>query len=282
MKILQTAICFLLTGVVLSSCLKEKYKLAIDDNTDRVVTEFTTARQGVNTLALTFGTSSIDVDLTELRVLPRSDMSGSVQVKIAENKALVTTAGYSVLPSSAYSITNLDYTFTPENRKTSVRIKINPSAVVGGSYAIGLSIMQVSNGEISELGKDILIEVKVKNDYEGEYHATGLRILYNGSTVGSGISAQAEIDDDKYLYTIDQNTVETDVAELIGQGWMFLEVDPVTFNVTVMPSAFSPTFLLSNNGPCTYDPATRTFNLNYKYFNAAGNLRTITETIVAK
>lgn len=282
MKSLQLAICFLLSGTLLSSCLKEKYKLSIDENTDRVVTEFTSARQGVNTLALTFGTSLIDVDLTELRVIPRSALNGAVQVKIAENKSLVTTAGYSVLPSSAYSINNLDYTFTPENKKTNVRIRVNPSAVVGGNYAIGLSIMEVSNGEISGLGKDILIEVKVKNDYEGEYHATGERILYNGSNVGSGIAAQAEIDDDKYLYTVDENTVETDVADLIGQGYMFLEVDPVTFDVTVKPSTIGPTFLLSNNGPCKYNPATRTFTLNYKYFNASGNLRTITETIVGK
>jgi hypothetical protein len=280
MKRLNIAIYFLFTGMLLSSCLKEKYKLSIDDNTDRVVTEFTTARQGLNALALDFGTSMIEVDLAELRVIPRSVMNGPVQVKIAENKALVTTNGYSVLPSGSYSIVSSDYNFTPDNRKAQVRLKINPSALVGGSYAIGLSIQQVSSGEISELGKDILIEIKVKNDYEGEYHATGLRILYAGSTVGSGIANQFAIDDDKYLYTIDKNTVETDVADLIGGGWMFLEVDPTTFNVTVKPSTISPTFLLSNNGPCTYDPATRTFTLNYKYFNAAGNLRTITETIV--
>lgn len=281
MKKAHIAIYFLFAGLVLSSCLKEKYKIDIDDNTNRLVTEFTTARQGTNSIALEFGTSMIDVDLTELRVIPRADMTGSVQVKIAENKALVTAAGYSNLPAGSYSITNLDYTFTPENRKTPVRLKINPSALVGGSYAIGLSIQEVSNGEISELGKDIVVEIKVKNDYEGEYHATGERILYNGSTVASGIAAQVDFDEDKYLYTIDQNTVETDVADLIGNGWMFLEINPTTHEVTVKPSTISPTFLLSNNGPCSYDPATRTFTLNYKYFNAAGNLRTITETIVA-
>jgi len=280
MKRINIAIYFLFTGVLLSSCLKEKYKIPIDDNTDRVVAEFTTARQGLNSLGLTFGTNTIEVDLTELRIIPRSAMNGSVQVKIAENKSLATTNGFSVPPAGSYSITNLDYTFTPENRKANVKLRIKPSALVGGSYAIGLTIQQVSAGEISELGKDILIELKVKNDYEGDYHATGTRILYNGSTVASGVAGQADIDDDKYLYTIDQNTVETDVADLIGSAWMFLEVDPVTLNVTVKPSTVSPTFLLSNNGPCKYDKATKTFTLNYKYFNGAGNLRTITETIV--
>lgn len=282
MKRIQISICFLLCAAMLSSCLKEKYKIAIDDNTDRVTTEFTSARTGGNSVALEFATAFIEVDLTELRIPPRAAMNKSVQVKIAENDALVVAAGYSTLPRSAYSIISYDYNLTPTARKLPVRIRVNPAALVGGSYAIGLVIQQVSEGEISQNANEIVVEVKVKNDYEGEYHATGLRLLYAGPTIASGVSSQFDIDDDKYLYTIDKNTVETDVADLIGGGWMFLEVNPTTFDVTVKPSTISPTFLLSNNGPCKYNPSTRTFTLNYKYFNAAGNLRTITETITGK
>jgi hypothetical protein len=282
MKRVKASIYFLLFAALLSSCLKEKYQVAIDENTDRVTTEFTSARTGGNSVALEFGTQFVEIDLTELRIPPRAAMNKSVQVKIAENNALVVAAGYSTLPPGAYSILSYEYNLTPTTRKLPVRVRINPSALVGGSYAIGLVIQQVSEGEISQNANEIVVEVKVKNDYEGDYHATGLRLLYAGSTIGSGIASQFDIDDDKYLYTIDQNTVETDVADLIGSGWMFLEVDPATFNVTVKPSTISPTFLLSNNGPCKYNPATRTFTLNYKYFNASGNLRTITETITGK
>ena len=282
MKRFNLAIYFLFTCTLLSSCMKEKYKIDIDDNTDRLVTEFTTARQGVNLLAVSFATTTIEVDLTELRVLPRSIMNNSVQVKVVENKALVTSNDYDLLPQGSYSIIGSDFTFTPDNRKANIKLRINPSVLTGGLYAIGLSIQEVSEGEISELGKDILIELAVKNDYEGDYHSTGLRVLYNGSTVGSGLASEVPVDHDKYLYTIDQNTVVTDIADLIGGGYMFLEVDPVTFDVTVMPANFSPTYDLSNNGPCTYNPATRTFTLNYKYFNTSGNLRYVTETIVGK
>jgi hypothetical protein len=282
MKRVQFSICFLLFAALLGSCLKEKYKVPVDDNTDRVTTEFTSARTGGNSVALEFGTAFVEVDLTELRIPPRAAMNKSVQVTIAENKALVTAAGFSNLPPGAYSITSFEYNLTPTSRKLPVRIKVNPSSLVGGSYAIGLVIQQVSEGEISQNANEIVVEIKVKNDYEGEYHATGVRVLYAGPTTASGVASQFDIDDDKYLYTVDNNTVETDVADLIGGGWMFLEIDPVTFEVTVKPSTISPTFLLSNNGPCTYNPATRTFTLNYKYFNAAGNLRTITETIVGK
>jgi len=276
-------ILFLLAGVVLSSCIKEKYQIDIDDNTSRIITEFTEGRSGFASRALDFSTQTIEIDLAELRVPPRADLNSTVQVKIAENNSLVTAAGFTPLPAGSYTIMSYDYTLTPEAKKAMVRVKLNPSNLIGANYAIGLTIQQVSQGEISQNSKDILVEVKVKNDYEGEYLATGQRILYAGPTVASGIANVADFEDEeKYLFTIDNNTVETDVADLIGSGWMYLEVDPATFEVTVLPSATSPTFDLSNNGPCTYDPVTRTFTLNYKYYNAAGNLRTITEVIVAK
>jgi len=183
------------------------------------------------------------------------------------------------LPSGAYALDAKELTLTQAERGKEIPIKILPSAVAGGFYALGLTIESTSYGEISSVSHDVLVFVQVKNDYEGLYHSTGQRTLYNGPTVASGIASVFDIDDDKYLYTVDQTTVETDVADLIGGGWMFLEVNPVTNQVTVLPSAFSPTFQLSNNGPCTYNPNTKTFSLQYKYYNAAGNLRTISELI---
>lgn len=217
MKTKYLSIYILLLGALFSSCLKEKYAIPVDDNTDRVLIEFTDGKNNGNAVALDFDTQFIEVDLTELRIPPRSSMDNSIQVRIAENNALL-PAGYSPIPSGAYSILSTNYTLTPAVRKAKVKLRINPSALVGGSYAIGLTIMEASEGEISQVAKDVVIEVKVKNKYEGEYHATGLRILYAGPTVAAGIAGQFEIDDDKYLYTIDQNTVETDVADLIGGG----------------------------------------------------------------
>ena len=279
MKRIQFLLLFLVV-TSLSACLKDSYQIPVDDNTDRLMTEFTTAKEGVNSLALTFGTQMIEVDLTELRVPPRSAIGSSVQVKIALNNALATNEGYAVPPSSAYSLVTTDYTLTPTSKKANVRLKVNPSGLVGDTYAIGLTIQNVSAGEINQAAKDIIIELKVKNAYEGEYYASGQRILYAGPTVGSGIASTFAIDVDKYAYTVDQNTIEIDVADLVGGGWMFLQVNPATNDVTVKPSTLSPTFLLSNNGPCKYNPATKTFTLNYQYFNAAGNLRTIVETLV--
>ncbi|HYF30456.1 MAG TPA: DUF4361 domain-containing protein [Chitinophagaceae bacterium] len=281
----RTSVLLLLSMTVLfSACIKEKYTIPIDDNTDRVLTEFTSAKDGVNSLALDFGTQMVEVDLTELRIPPRSSMANSVQVKIAVNNALATNEGFAIPSPGTYSLVTTDYTLTPTNRKVKVRLKVNPSGLIGDSYAIGLTIQQVSSGEINQAAKDIVIELKVKNDYEGEYAATGLLTAYAGANNTFPVSSLFDIDEDKYLYTIDQTTVETTAGFTAFTGaWMFLKIDPVTNNVTVMPSTLGPTFpTLSNNGPCAYDPATRTFTLNYKYFNGVGNLRTISETLVLK
>ena len=258
----------------------------IEPNTDRPMVEFT---DGKNTglLSLPFGTQQVSTGLTELRFNPRSKIAQDATIKFRLNNTLIADynnangTNFQPLPSGSYSLDATELTLTGTERGKMIPIKILPSAVAGGAYAIGLSISSTTYGEISPVAQDVLVFVQVKNDYEGWYYASGTRTLYNGPTVASGIAGTVTIDTDKYMYTIDQTTGETDVADLIGGGWMFLEVDPLTNLVTVLPSSFSPTFALSNNGPCTYDPSSKTFSLEYKYFNAAGNLRTISETLQA-
>lgn len=275
---------FVLLG---TSCIKEAYKIDFDDNTRRIITEFTDAKNEVNTLALDYKDQFIETDLTELQIF-RSDFNSDVQVKVALNKAVVDTYNqahpggeFDIPPAGSFNLVATDLVISPATRKTKVRIRIKPSAITGGAYAIGLSITQVSQGEISPIYKNVLIEVKVKNDYEASYTASGLRTAYGGPTNAAPVTGLFDIEGSKYLYTIDLNTVEAEVADLGASAWMYLEINPTTHQVTVLPSAGGPSFAsLQNNGPCTYDPATKTFELNYKYLNAAGNLREITETLV--
>jgi hypothetical protein len=274
------------TVIGVSSCKKDYVFGDIVPNTDRVIVEFTDSKSS-SVLSLNYGTQIVNTGLTELRFSPRSKLSQDAVVKFRLNTSLIADynsangTNVQALPPGSYTLETTELTLTQTERGKEIPIKILPSAVTGGDYALGLSISSTTYGEISPVAHDVLVFVQVKNDYEGLYYASGQRTLYNGPTVASGIASVFDIDTDKYLYTIDQTTVETDVADLIGGGWMFLQVNPLTNQVTVMPSAVSPTFLLSNNGPCTYDPVTKTFSLAYKYFNAAGNLRIISEKIEA-
>lgn len=273
--------------VLASSCIKDKYAIDFTDNTKRIITEFTDAKNEINTLALDYKDISIETNLTELQIF-RSEFNTDVQVKIALNNTIIDNynlahlTAYTPPPAGSFNILSYDLVISPATRKAVVQIQIKPSAIAGGEYAIGLSIAQVSQGEISPIYKNVLIELKVKNDYERSYEASGLRILYSGATNTTPVAAEAPIEGSKYLSTVDLTTVETEVADLTT-AWMYLKINPTTHQVTVLPSAINPSFSsLENDGTCTYDPATKTFTLHYKYYNAAGALREIQETLVAE
>lgn len=271
-------LCF--AALLFTGCIKKEETV---DNTTRPIVEFTDAKTG-GQAAVDFGTNIISIDLTEIRLRSTSKASQPLQVKLTANPALVPEynqqngTSFESLPASLYTWVP-DVRLSQTQRNKMVSISLAPSVLLGKDYAIGLAIAEVVNGEVSSNKANVVVAVKVKNAYEGNYTATGTRILYSGTTNTSGVANTVTINTPKYLTTIDQTTVETDVADLIGGGYMFLQVNPSTNQVTVSPSTLSPTFLLSNDGPCTYNPATRTFNLKYKYFNASGLLREITETI---
>jgi Domain of unknown function (DUF1735)/Domain of unknown function (DUF4361) len=269
--------------LVFSSCLKEKYKIEVDDNTSRVLTEFTEGgRDKLNSLAVDFGTDFIEVDLAELRILPRSDAKANNEVKVVLDPIIITeynganSTSFTVPPAAAYSLPTTSFTLSPSEKKTTVKIRIKPSAIAGGNYALGLSISQVTDGEISKLKKDYLVAVKVKNIYEGDYQSDGLRTSYGGPTVGAGITGTFPWSFVKTLATVDATTCELETAD--GVDLMYLKVN--ANNTVTISNSQNGNFATSNDGACTYNPATKTFTLNYKYFNGVGNLRRMTETLV--
>jgi hypothetical protein len=274
------ALPLILSAIVFTGCIKQE---KAEDNTTRPIVEFTDAQSG-GQASVDFGTNTINIDLTEIRLRSTSKAGQPLRIKLTANPALVPEynqqngTSFEALPASLYTWMP-EVSLSQNERSKMIGISLNPSMLVGKEYAMGLAIAEVVNGEVSSTKANVVVAVKVKNAYEGSYTATGTRILYSGTTNTSGVANTVTINTPKYLYTIDQTTVETDVADLIGGGYMFLRIDPQTNQVTVLPSSVSPTFLLSNDGPCTYNPSTRTFTLKYKYFNASGLLREITETI---
>jgi hypothetical protein len=274
--------------VSFSSCKKDFVFGDIEPNTDRVIVEFTDSQTGGSS-SLDYTTSLIQADLTEIRLFSRSVAKGDVKVKVIVNPTVVadfnTENGTSFIsiPAAAYSLESNEITLTQEKRRENIKINIKPSLVTGAPYAIGLSIAEVRNGEVSELRHNVFVEVRVKNAYEGEYQSNGTMVVYNGSTNTSPIAATYTIDEIKFLSTIDNTTVETNIgySDFTGAAYMYLAINSSTNQVTVSPSLTSQTFgVVNNNGTCIYNPATKSFTLNYLYVNAAGNLREIQEVLV--
>jgi hypothetical protein len=73
-----------------------------------------------------------------------------------------------------------------------VRIKLRPSDLLGADYAIGLSIADVSEGDVSEIAGKIFIAISVKNKYDGVYDVTGSCVdalgVYTGIYPNSGVA----------------------------------------------------------------------------------------------
>ncbi len=269
------------------SCKKDTVFRDIEPNTDRVIVEFSDSRNG-GTFSIDYTTNLVDADLTEIRLFPRSVAKNEVKVKFIVNPTVVADyntkngTSYISVPTTSYSLQSEEVTLSQESRSANIKIRIRPSLVTGGPFAIGLSIAEVSTGEISTLYHNVLVEVKVKNAYEGDYQATGNMIVYSGPSNTSPVTTTYPIDEIKFLSTIDNTTVEAPIgySDFTG-GFMYLAVNPATNQVTVSPSFGAPTFsVVANNGTCAYNPATKTFTLNYYYLNSAGNFREIQEVLV--
>jgi hypothetical protein len=120
----------------------------------------------------------------------------------------------------------------------------------------------------------LLITLGVKNQYDGDYTANGT-ISFPDPT-----SNRSWADRTKTLSTVNATTNETEAADLGGSGYMmYLKVNADN-TVTVTPAPTAPNQTIQNNGPCTYDPATKTYTLNYKYIGGTGD-RVIHDVLVA-
>jgi hypothetical protein len=281
-------ILFALAGMfIFTGCLKDDYQDDTSYNIGRPIAQFLNgdssgATASLGSLALDFSESFAEFDLTNIGFDPRNGLSGQITVEIVKDDAIIQAYNdengttLEPLPDSVGDIVASTFTFSSTNKNTNVRLNVKSSGLVGYAYAIGLRISSVSKGEISKVKNIYIAQVKVKNSYEGDYNAQGLRTNYGGPTINDPITGTFPWDFEKSLSTVDATTCETLTAD--GVDLMLLTVNPDN-SVTVSASP-NGSFDTSNDGPCSYDPVTKTFTLNYKYFNSAGRLRRMTETMV--
>jgi len=150
-------------------------------------------------------------------------------------------------------------------------------------YALAYKLVSVSGTGIKSLAVSdtTVVEIGAQNAYEGWYHSVGFR---DHPTAGI-----FPVDDDKYLFTVGQYTVETYTGDYMPYTlWITIDPDaPLTNNVDIM----SPNVTLYNNDPTVnargitggynhYDPVKKAYYLYY-YYNAAAP-RVIEEVITKK
>jgi Domain of unknown function (DUF1735)/Domain of unknown function (DUF4361) len=268
--------------VLATSCIKDKYRIDYGgDNTTRLITEFVNGQNAINSLAIDASTGISVIPLTEVRAVTRSAVSKGYTVKIAINNNLITayntanSTSFVAPPASAITLESLDYTLSDQRRSAPIVARINSTSLLGNDYAIGLTITQVSDGEISQLAKNFLIAISVKNPYDADYRSVGTRTAYGGPDNTFPVTGTFPYNYIKTLTTVDATTCIMQTADNVDD--MYIKVNPDnSVTISTVPGGFAT----SNEGPCSYNPATRTFTLNYKYFNSSGNYRKMTETLV--
>jgi Domain of unknown function (DUF1735) len=179
MRSALTKLAFLvIAAMVFSSCKKNIVYGDVAVNTFRPIVEFSDV-SGFKSVAMDYSTGLITVDITDIRFMIRSEVDKDATVKVALSTNVVTEynadngTSYTPVPVTSFSLENDLFTLSPSERNKRVRIKIKPIDVFGGGYAMGLTISEVTNGEPSQIAGKLVVEVSVKNAYDGVYRLEG-------------------------------------------------------------------------------------------------------------
>ena len=178
-----------------------------------------------------------------------------------------------------------------------IKIKLNPAGLdLSQKYALPIRLKNPANDyKISEANGFVLIQVIIKNEFDGVYLSTGER--YNFSSVsayggwdGANVtvlgtpSAILPWEFETVVATRGAKTVAVHIGNSDGGfGLMNLTVNSDN-TVLIEASGESGLPVLPLDGPgapsSTYDPASRTFELFYKYTNANGTHRVLHDVLV--
>ncbi|WP_428327771.1 BT_3987 domain-containing protein [Mucilaginibacter sp.] len=179
---------------------------------------------------------------------------------------------YQAMPANAFTIPSSTVTIPAGQLTANYNINIisaNLTPLV--KYMLPVSITDAQGQTISYY-RSVLYVISTKNKYEGDYTANG-SISFPDPTLNRSWTGR-----DKFLTTVNANTVVAEAADLGGSNY-FMNLTVNSDNtVTVVSASGAANKTIQNNGTCVYDPATRTFTLNYKYIGGTGD-RVIAETI---
>ena len=267
----------------LTGCLKDKaydngeiQSLRNNGSSPNVVEIKLTATSTSNFKSVAYDNSLNDttVDLVPINLATPEVASQDIHVTVSLNDALVTAYNdnngtvYEIPASSIFTVVNPIVTIPKGSRTGFLQIKINPANYLGKAYALGFSITKIDEGgfNISGNNKDGIVAINIKNQYDGSYHVSGVRVH---PTLGP-----FSFDYDEDLSTTGEFSNEGNVLADLGEG-LIITVNP---DNTVSLQGVVRDVFLSAGKENKYDPATKTFTLNYYYNTAAP--RVITETLV--
>lgn len=290
LHIINTTIGIALVSMSLTGCLKDKayedqqIQSTRSEGSPKMVEFKLTANNASNFLLKTFANSNNDttIDLIPVNLATPGVATEDINVTVSIDTPsvhyyyeldTVNRKKYDVAPLSIVTLVSPVVTIAKGSRTGYVKLKFKSSDFLGHDYGVGLKITNVDKPGYTISGNLnwSVLAIVVKNQYDGEYHSTG---VFTHPTAGA-----RNIDEDKELVTAGPASVRAPLGDLGGADYfMILTVNPDN-SVTIDPSGVTPN-VDQHWGPNFYDPATKSFHLHYSY-NAAAP-RIIQETITLK
>lgn len=282
-RIIKSCLILFASVIGLSSCLEDKGYTDIINavGAEPIVSIFGDAGGSLQTGKFKIDTAVVvtyQVNLGSINPLDK-DLSLTMGITTAATDYLKATnakrvaAGddaYEILPSSAYTIINPVIKAGTRDAIFSVNVKLPKTLDFSKEYIIPVGITDASGVKISSnLGFMNIFVGGTPNKYDGAYTSTGYF---------SHPTSPRDIMRDKTLKTIDKATSETEFADLGSPMWLKVNKDNT---VTIIPQGTAAGLAgpFEQTGINKYDPATKTFTLNYQYNVGT---RVITEVIKKK
>jgi hypothetical protein len=264
----------IVASVLLSSCLKSSDPYGITKDTGSIVTEISDdsyygpGNGAIKTLALDGLPPTETVTLITLKYYSPRDLkpSGNIHVKLAINNAatmaIINSNGLTVMPTNTYSLaaTEFDIPKGDVDGQIAVPITINKGNFdFSKQYGLGISISSVNEGIISDLGKDIVVSIQIKNAYDADYHATGY--FFHPSVARS-------MDAVKHMFTRGATRIEAQLGDLGGFNFQ-MDVSPTNTCINWGPVGSMPA--TSNGGTSSFMTADNPGNIDYTASGSGSN-----------
>lgn len=194
------------------------------------------------------------------------------------------STSFAQIPSTAFVLQNGGkVTINPGQQIVSTTVNFDGSQIdFSKDNALALKMTSATGATIATNLNTAIYLLKLRNIYEGHYDLSGNRIGYGGPTSGSPVSFTVPLTGNYLLPTVSVTSVTAPFADLGGLT-VLLTINQTTNAVTVTDDPSNPSGFTGegNDGAAsTYNPATNTFDLHFKYLNGSGNLRHIDEKLV--
>jgi len=270
----------------LSSCLKDD--LVSDQKYGMINLDANKVAQlpsASKTFSLLLENKTTTLDFVQVNLAQSEPAAEDVVVTLsiaqsdAKIKAYNAANGTNVVqfPSDKYTLPNgLKVTIPKGSRTGYLKLNLNQQNLSAATpYALAFNIVSVDKTDIIVGGNfnSTLVRVSAKNPYEGSYTANG----YFTHPVAA--SSRAITNKAKPLTTVDANTSRLELGDLGTSNYYFYVRVNADNSVTILPdpTAVAGAQDVFATGVNSYDPATKTFTLNYAYNVAAP--RKISETV---